>query len=453
MSGSPSRPQRRIDRRQFLTSAASLAATATAAAYFPWAASAFANLSPNDRPRIGCIGVGGMGRGDAHDHKHFGDILAICDVDKEHADKVNAEEQVASGKADVYGDYRKVLERSDIDVVSVVTPDHWHVKIAIEALQAGKHVFCQKPLTLTLEENQLIRNACRKYADRVFFVGTQQRSDRDLFLRAVNMVRKGFIGDVQKITVGINGGDVGGPFKQSDPPPQLDWNMWLGQAPKVDYIEQRCHNNFRWWYEYSGGKMTDWGAHHVDVAAWAFNLSDTGPVKVEPVMSKHPVVMKNGMPTDPTQYNAATNFHVTATFANGAVLHIRDDAQELGFDNGLMLEGTDGRIFVNRGKLTGAAVDSMKDNPLKEETLTTLYKGKQPGNHMKNFFECMTDRTQPISDVHSHHRAMTVCHLANIAIRLDRTILWNPETEQIVGDNDAALFAAREQRKGYEIQV
>ena len=159
------------------------------------------------------------------------------------------------------------------------------------------------------------------------------------------------------------------------------------------------------------------------------------------------------MPTDPTQYNAATNFHVTATFANGAVLHIRDDAQELGFDNGLMLEGTDGRIFVNRGKLTGAAVDSMKVNPLKEETLTTLYKGKQPGNHMKNFFECMADRTQPISDVHSHHRAMTVCHLANIAIRLDRTIQWNPETEQIVGDNDAALFAAREQRKGYEIQV
>ena len=159
MSGSHSRPEPRTDRRQFLTSAASLAATAAAAAYFPWTRSTFANLSPNDRPRIGCIGVGGMGRGDAHEHKHFGDILAICDVDKEHADKVNAEEAVASGKADVYGDYRKVLERSDIDVVSIVTPDHWHVKIAIEALQAGKHVFCQKPLTLTLEENQLIRNA------------------------------------------------------------------------------------------------------------------------------------------------------------------------------------------------------------------------------------------------------------------------------------------------------
>ncbi|MDA1232113.1 MAG: Gfo/Idh/MocA family oxidoreductase, partial [Planctomycetota bacterium] len=203
MPSPSSRQERHIDRRQFLTTAVSFAATATAAAYFPWSTSAFANLSPNDRPRIGCIGVGGMGRGDAQEHKRFGDILAICDVDKEHAAKVNVQENIAAGKADVYGDYRKVLERPDIDVVSVVTPDHWHVKIAIEALQAGKHVFCQKPLTLTLEENQLIRNACRKFSDRVFFVGTQQRSSQNLFLRAVNLVRKGFIGEVQKITVGI----------------------------------------------------------------------------------------------------------------------------------------------------------------------------------------------------------------------------------------------------------
>lgn len=183
----------------------------------------------------------------------------------------------------------------------------------------------------------------------------------------------------------------------------------------------------------------------MDIAAWAFNLENTGPVKVQPVMAKHPVPYENGMPTDPTQYNAATEFHVTATFKNEAVLHIRDDAKDLGFDNGLMLEGTDGHIFVNRGKLTGEAVDSMKDNPIKEETLKTLYKGKQPGNHMQNFFECIVDRTQPISDVHSHHRAMTVCHLANIAIRLDRTLNWDPDTEQIVGDPEAAKWQAREQ--------
>ena len=219
------------------------------------------------------------------------------------------------------------------------------------------------------------------------------------------------------------------------------------------YGNSRCHYEFRWWYEYSGGKMTDWGAHHVDIAAWAFNLENTGPVKVEPVMARHPVPFENGMPTDPTQYNTATEFHVTATFRNNAVLHIRNDAKDLGFDNGLMLEGTDGRIFVSRSRLTGAAVESLKDNPLREETLKALYKGKQPGNHMQNFFECIVDRTQPISDVHSHHRAMTVCHLANIAIRLDRTLNWDPDTEQIVGDADAATWQAREQRKGYEIQA
>ena len=199
--------------------------------------------------------------------------------------------------------------------------------------------------------------------------------------------------------------------------------------------------------------MTDWGAHHVDVAAWAFNLENTGPVKVEPVMARHPVPLEKGVPTDDSQYNTATEFHVTCTFENGAILHIRDKASELGFDNGLMLEGTDGRIFVNRGKLTGSVVEGLKDNPLKEETIRTLYKGKEPGDHMRNFFECVVDRTQPISDVHSHHRAMTVCHLANIAIRLNRTLNWNPVTEQIEGDPEAAQWQAREQRKGFEIQV
>ena len=329
-------------------------------------------------------------------------------------------------------------------------------------MQAGKDVYCEKPLTLTIEEGKQIRKVLEE-TGRVFQVGTQQRSEMDLrFLHAVALIREGRIGELKSVTVAIGGAPSSGPIDVADVPSGLNWDMWLGQAPATEYRfrktdsnygNSRCHYEFRWWYEYSGGKMTDWGAHHVDIAAWAFNLENTGPVKVEPVMAVHPVAFENGVPTDPTQYNTATSFHVTATFANDAVLHIRDRADELGFENGLMLEGTEGRIFVNRGKLTGAAVDSMKDTPLKEETLKQLYKGKQPGNHMKNFFECIVDRTQPISDVHSHHRAMTVCHLANISIRLNRTLQWDPEKEQIVGDPDAALWQAREQRKGYEIQV
>jgi hypothetical protein len=165
------------NRRQFIKAGAAIAT----ASFIPWTRKALANVSKNDRPRIGCIGLGGMGTGDAEQHAHFGDILAVCDVDRRHAEKAKDSAKIGKGKADLYGDYRKVLDREDIDVVSVVTPDHWHVKIAIEALQAGKHVFCQKPLTLTLEENQLIRKACHAYPNLVFFVGTQQRSDRDRF--------------------------------------------------------------------------------------------------------------------------------------------------------------------------------------------------------------------------------------------------------------------------------
>ncbi len=449
MSGSHSRPEPRTDRRQFLTSAASLAATAAAAAYFPWTSSTFANLSPNDRPRIGCIGVGGMGRGDAHEHKHFGDILAICDVDKEHADKVNAEEAVASGKADVYGDYRKVLERSDIDVVSVVTPDHWHVKIAIEALQAGKHVFCQKPLTLTLEENQLIRNACRKYADRVFFVGTQQRSDNERFLRAVNLVRKGLIGDVQKITVGINGGDVGGPFTKSDPPANLDWNMWLGQAPLVDYVEQRCHGTFRWWYEYSGGKFTDWGAHHVDIAQWAIGEDGegSGPIEIDGTDAKHPVPFENGYPTQDDSFNSSNDFNVIARYASGVEMHITSRG-----DNGILFEGSKGRFFVNRGKISGQPIEENWDkDQYGPEQLMELYKGKPFEGHKQNFYRCLSEGGLPVSDVYSHVQTMNTCHLAAIAARLNRSIKWDPKAESIVDDAQAAKFVARTPREGFEI--
>lgn len=456
-------------RRRFLKTA-SVAGLATGSFPYWFAPSSMASAfrSANERPILGCIGTGDRWNAVGPAAMNFADCAAVCDVDAAHVEKGKAKALELQSKpgaectVDMYEDYRRILDRSDIDVVTIVTPDHWHAKIAIEAMQAGKDVYCEKPLTLTIDEGKQIRRVLDE-TGRVFQVGTQQRSEMDLrFLHAVALVREGRIGELRSVTVAIGGAPSSGPIDVAEAPKGLNWDMWLGQAPMTEfryrmtdgkYGNSRCHYEFRWWYEYSGGKMTDWGAHHVDIAAWAFNLENTGPVKVEPVMSKHPVPLDNGMPTDPSQYNTATEFHVTATFANGALLHIRDDAKDLGFDNGLMLEGTEGRIFVSRGKLTGLAAEGVKEKPLKEETLRTLYKGKQPGNHMQNFFECIVDRTQPISDVHSHHRAMTVCHLANIAIRLDRTIHWDPDTEQIVNDPAAAHWQAREQRKGYEIHV
>ena len=226
-------------RRKFLAAAAA----STALPYFPWSQSAFANETANDRPLLGCIGVGSMGKADAREHAHFADIVAVCDVDSRHADEAREHDAIGKGVADAYDDYRKVLDRSDIDVVSIVTPDHWHVKIAIDALEAGKHVFCQKPLTLTLEENQLIRNACEKHPDKVFVVGTQQRSDKNRFLRAVNMVQKGLLGDIQRITVGIDGGDVGG-LSKSSRPPRIGLESVVGSGTAATLSRNGATTNF-----------------------------------------------------------------------------------------------------------------------------------------------------------------------------------------------------------------
>lgn len=439
----------RTDRRGFVKTAA--AASAAATPYFAWSPTAFANNDKNDRPQIGCIGVGSMGTGDARGHASFGDIVAVCDVDSRHAERAKQDERIGKGKADAYGDYRKVLDRNDIDVVSVVTPDHWHVKIAIEALEAGKHVFCQKPLTLTLEENQLIRNACRKHSDKVFLVGTQQRSDRDRFLRAVNMVQKGLLGDIQKVTVGINGSPTGGPFPVVEPPPELDWEMWLGQAPLVDFRERRAHYEFRWWYEYSGGKFTDWGAHHVDIALWALNRNGDGqgPVSFDGTDAKHPVPFEDGYPTVDDSYNTSHDFAIKCLFDDGVEMVI-DSRSE----NGVLFEGKKGRMFVNRGKITGLPIEQKWDEgQFTDEDIRRLYNDKPFEGHKNNFYRCIREGGLPVSDVFTHVQAMSSCHLAAIAARLGRVVRWDPKTETIVGDDQAATFFAREQRAGYEIPV
>lgn len=452
---------RSTSRRQFLKQSAVVAATAGAMPYFAWTRSAFANQEKNDRPVIGCIGVGSMGTGDAHGHNNFGDIVAVCDVDSNHAEKARNDEKIGKGKADAYSDYRKVLDRKDIDVVSIVTPDHWHVKIAIEALQAGKHVFCQKPLTLTLEESQLVRNACKKYPNQIFTVGTQQRDARNLFLRAVNMVQKGLLGKIHTVTCSIGGGDRGGPFKKSEPPSNLDWNMWLGQAPKVEYIKERCHYQFRWWYEYSGGKFTDWGAHHIDIATWALgeDQEGKGPTEIDGTDAKHPVPYEHGYATVDDSYNTATDYVVKCKYPSGVTLNVTsggnkeadaDSPRSVG--NGILFEGEKGRIFVSRGKIAGKPIEENWDkDAYGDEDVKKLYKGKPHEGHKNNFFRCIREGGQPVSDVFTHVQAMNTCHLSAIAARLNRVVKWDPQAEKIVGDEEAAKFFARKQREGFEI--
>jgi predicted dehydrogenase len=439
----------RYSRRAFLLKSAAVAAATSAVPCFVLSQGERTNRTANDRLLIGCIGLGTQGNVDAAEHARFGRIAAVCDVDAGRAEAAKYDRTIGMGTADTYADYRRVLDRKDIDVVSVVTPDHWHVKIAIEALQAGKHVFCQKPLTLTLEENQLIRNACRKYRDRVFVVGTQQRAIAG-FLRAVNMVQKGLLGDIQKIRVGLDGCPTGGPFAKATPPQELDWNVWLGQTAKLDYIKERCHYTFRWWYEYSGGKFTDWGAHHVDIATWAIghDKQGLGPIEIDGADAKHSVPFHDGYPTIDNCFNTSHNFAVKCKFANGIEMTVTSRG-----NNGVLFEGTKGRIFVNRGKITGKPIEENWDaNQLTDADVARLFKGKpHVGDHKANFYQCVREGGLPISDVFSHVQTINTCHLCAIAARLGRTIRWDPKAEKIVGDDQAAALFARTPRKGFEI--
>ena len=464
----------RSTRRDFLKQSAVAAAVAGGMPYFLSSAQPVLAQAPSDRLRMGCIGVGDMGRGDAHGFNWQLDIVAICDVDSLHLEVAQEDNNIgkkdADGnkiKLDAYKDYRKILERNDIDVVSIVTPDHWHTKIAIEALQAGKHVFCQKPLTLTIEENQLIRAACKKYG-KVFQVGTQQRAQRDQFALATLMVRKGLLGEIKKVTCDIGGSPTCEPIPKAATPETLDFEMWLGQAPLVDYIatsnlndgnrkdawpqNSRTHYEFRWWYEYSGGKFTDWGAHHIDCAMWALNrLGDgQGPVKFKPLLCEHPVPYKDGYPTEDNRYNTSHKFDIECTFADGVVMRVVSNSRD---GNGILFEGTQGRIHVSRGRIKGAAFDAIKGqvrDTFSDEEFNKLYNGKKFEGHKENFISCIRDGGLPVSDVNTHVQAMNVCHLSAISARLGREVEWDPKTEK-TGDTQSQSFLAREQRKGYEI--
>lgn len=455
----------RINRRNLLKSSLAWAGASivTTRGQRAWS---FANA--NDRPRIAAIGTGsrwcqkatGVNRpnGSAPSFNPFGDYVAVCDADQNRREQAAVLVKDWVGKSpEIIADYRKIIDNKDIDIVHISTPDHWHAKIAIEAMRAGKDVYCEKPMTLTIEEGQKMSEVCRK-TGRIVQIGTQQRSEKT-FLKAIALIRDGRIGEIKKAICVINGGPTSPQLPVVEPPKQLDWNLWSGPVPlaKYRYLAgengetkswSRSHYEFRWWYEYSGGKLTDWGAHHVDIATWAMDKTETGPIHIDPVMVKHPVTFENGYPTDDSQYNTPTQFLIRAKFADNKEIEIRHDG-----NNGIMFEGTKGNIFVTRGRLTGKAVDELADHPLPEGALERVYKNRPLTDHTRNFFESVVSRQEPISDVYSHHRALTTCHLAGIAARLGRPLEWDPKKEVILQDKQAQSFIARERRQGFEIEV
>ncbi|TWT40774.1 Gfo/Idh/MocA family protein [Botrimarina hoheduenensis] len=473
-----------LDRRQFLGrgflgTGAAIAAGAFANLHGVGRLSAAGFRSPGERPVFGFIGTGIRYEALIADGVRFGPCAAICDVDgaqlRAAADKLGRvynDAGLSAPQVDQCEDYRYVLDRPDIDVVVIATPDHWHVKIAVEALHAGKDVYCEKPLTLTIDEGRVIQKAIAD-TGRVFQVGTQQRSEVD-FQIAAGMMREGRIGKVRRVTCGIDDSPSSDALPLCAPPTEMNWNRWLGPAPWVEYRaaekpsgigygghqpQSRGHVHFRWWYEYAGGKLTDWGAHHVDIALWALNKSDgsIGPFTVEALRAEHPVPFEDGMPTLDDRFNTATSYHLRVTFQDGIELDIVDFSDELKFGNGILFQGDAGRYFVNRGKLTGKPVEDLTDKPLAGDYLKAIYDGpadpNAPSAHMANFMACVKSRQTPISDAASHHRHLTVCHAANIAMRLGRKLTFDPATERFVNDDRANQLIARENRKGYEIAV
>ncbi len=400
-------------------------------------------LLPNDRPGIGLIGCGGMGRGDAANARRFGEILAVCDVDEKHLNDA-AKQFTAEGKTPAkYSDFRKLIERDDVHVIIAAAPDHWHTLVNLAGTQAGKDVYAEKPLTLTIDEGKRLVNAVRKYKT-VLQTGSQQRSDAR-FRLACELVRNGRLGKLKQITVWLPAGLREGPFQSAPVPAGLNWDWWLGQAPKVEYLPQRCHTMFRYWYDYSGGTVTDWGAHHNDIARWALGFD--GPMSIEAQALAQPI---------PGGYTAISEYAIKYTYPNG-VLHnaktttadnIYGGVQEPeGQRNGVRFEGSEGWIWVNRGNLR-ASDRSLIDTPL-PDSAERLYRSD---DHMANFFECVRSRKRPIADVENGHRSATVCHLGVIALRTGIKLQWDAGSEKFTGDGakEASRYLAREMRKPYD---
>jgi predicted dehydrogenase len=440
-----------ISRRSFIRTCASTAAATGLPLWFVQRelaraaeqASA-APTSANDRPGIALVGCGGQGGGDLGAASKFGNVVALCDVKQDALDRT-AQRYTQDGKAPFKAtDFRKILERKDVDIIVNGTPDHWHTLVNIGAARAKKDIYGEKPLTLTIDEGKHVVQAVR-HNKVVFQTGTQQRSDRK-FRLACELVRNGRIGKLKTVEVFVPAGLREGPFDQHQiAPATLNWDMWLGQAPKVDYMKERAGNTFRWWWDYAGGPVTDWGAHHNDIARWA--IGQQGPISVE----AHPTVgpIEGGFTT-------CKEFEATLMWANDIKQIVKTTTADSPFGgvidkdgqrNGIRFTGTDGWIWVNRGDLS-ASTDELYQTPLPDNAI----KLEVSGNHMGNFIECVKSRKDPIAKVEDGHRSAVIGHLIIIAMFQGRPLKWNPAKEEFTGDGakEANKHLAREMRKPYD---
>ncbi|WP_437205939.1 Gfo/Idh/MocA family protein [Planctomicrobium sp. SH664] len=412
----------RLNRRTFLKASTALFAAPTIIPSTCFGA--------NERVTLGCIGVKGRGRAVMSDFGKAGSrIAAICDVDSDVLNRALSEKQKWEDYTPKgYDDYRRLLDQKDIDAVMIATPDHWHALMTIGACEAGKDVYCEKPLTLTIAEGRRMVQAARDN-QKIVQTGSQQRS-MEGFWKATTLVRNGALGTLQRILVGIprtNAPKTMPP--DSDPPANLNYDMWLGPAPWRPYNENRVHYNFRFWWDYSGGQITNFGAHNLDIAHWALDLDNGGPSEVEATATFN----KDNL------FEVTETCRVTYKYPNNVEVILGQLQQDI--PNGVTFEGTKGSIFVTR-----TALKSTPEEIVQQDVSTLPIQLLKSTDHVQNFLDCVKSRELPICDVEIGHRTATVCHLGNIAIRLGRSLKWDPQTEQILNDPEAQRMTDRAYR-------
>ncbi len=447
----------KISRRQFLgESGRALAGTAALVAGVDAVSSALGartqNYSPNDKIHVALIGSGGMGKNDLTAFLRIPEVecLAVADIDAGHVlEGLRIVEESRGKKPQGYSDFRKILDRQDIHAVIIATPDHWHALATILACQAGKDVYVEKPLATSIQEGRAMVTAARKHG-RVVQVGTQQRSAAH-FQDAVAFVQSGQLGKIRMVRAWAYldwKGDIGNP-PDGAPPPGVDYDFWLGPAPSRPFNPMRFHHNFRWFWDYSGGLMADWGAHMVDVIMWAMKED---PVSVASVGGKY------GFPDDiretPDTQQAIVEF---PRFSMEWEHMIGCGVGPWQREHGVEFHGENGILVVDReGWEVHPETDQLKQP---ERVFRMMARPRQPAEedfhfaHVQNFVGCLKSRLTPAADVEAGHRSIIPCHLANIAVRLRRNIRWDPSTEKIINDPEAQQLAGKPYRKPWVLPL
>ncbi len=444
-----------LSRRNFVA-----AATAVVAAPTIVLSSVLGGNAPSNRINVALIGCGNQSRVDLPSMLRQPDaqVVAVCDVNKgsdgyarpEHflgrepaQKKVNDyyAEKTRSGQfkgCDPYADFRDVLARDDVDAVMIVLPDHWHALATVKACEAGKDVYCQKPMSLTIHDGQQMIKAVRKHG-RILQTGSQYRSNA-VVRRMCELVRNGRIGEVKRAISIINGSGAGpGPGWKEQPVPEgFDYDMWLGPAPDAPYHIDRCLYRFRFLLDYSGGQVTNTGAHATDIVQWALGKDHTGPVEFE----HQPGIV---WPPDGHLFTTAMKTHFRARYADGVDFVCR--TQEPGF--GARIEGTEGwvQFSVNNMKEVEASSDAIRNSVIGPDEIHL----PASTNHYRNFLDSIKSRKDPIEPVEAGHRTASICHLGNIAMRLERKLQWDPEQEVFVNDADANQMLRRPYRGPWQI--